>query len=67
MRREDVLNQTLAALWADPDLYSRDDSLVEVVIGSNVVSRRPESVADPIAGSPRVIELDHAIVGCKLT
>ena len=63
-----VLDQTLATLKHDADLYRRGDVLVTVAIETeDEIPLSGNSVLKGMAGTPRVIPLSPSNIGCRLT
>lgn len=66
--RHHVVNQTVESLARDPDLYSRHESLVTVVIEDAATVKLTASTSlSNVAGSPKIIALSEPNVGCVLT
>lgn len=66
--RHRVVDESIKALAGDPDLYSRGDFLVQVVAEDrDTVNLTGKTDLRNVAGTPRIVGLSDAVVGCKLT
>ena len=66
--RHKVVDQTIIALGADPDLYYRGKRLVEVVREErSLIHLTTQTTMSGVSGSAKIIDLDDQVIGTRLT
>ncbi len=67
-RRDIVLAETLPTLARDPGLYQRGGSLVSITSeAKDAVPLTGRTLLNQVLGTPKVITLSEATIGCRLT
>jgi len=63
-----IVEETIRALGADPDLYRRGPFLVMVVLDNDdELKLTSKTTIKHLSGSPRIINLSDSVIGCYLT